>query len=224
MTGQIICVSGVSSLSETRSQNTEKLSVDQAATVLLNFLQQAREGGERSISTCRPYFRTEIWLEWKLKKRKEKIYSLYLYIYLYQSSTLLSKWLTHLYVYCNVIFVRGGSSYGRNGICRGAAWTQFVCIHFICFLLQYLIYITVSVSVCGSKVPTIHLIKSYLVHFCPDMRMLLRSHFKSIMDNYWWDTQYQHISILWGVSSDFEVFSTIWNLNISLWATHFEGL
>uniref|UniRef100_UPI0037E8CA79 spexin prohormone 1 n=1 Tax=Semicossyphus pulcher TaxID=241346 RepID=UPI0037E8CA79 len=29
---------------ETRSQNTEKLSVDQAATVLLNFLQQAREG------------------------------------------------------------------------------------------------------------------------------------------------------------------------------------
>uniref|UniRef100_A0A8C9X2M6 Spexin hormone n=1 Tax=Sander lucioperca TaxID=283035 RepID=A0A8C9X2M6_SANLU len=28
---------------ETRSQNTEKLSVDQAATVLLNFLQQARE-------------------------------------------------------------------------------------------------------------------------------------------------------------------------------------
>lgn len=34
------------SLSETRSQNTEKLSVDQAATVLLNFLQQAREGGE----------------------------------------------------------------------------------------------------------------------------------------------------------------------------------
>uniref|UniRef100_A0A672IK85 Spexin hormone n=1 Tax=Salarias fasciatus TaxID=181472 RepID=A0A672IK85_SALFA len=31
---------------ETRSQNTEKLSVDQAATILLNFLQQAREGGE----------------------------------------------------------------------------------------------------------------------------------------------------------------------------------
>uniref|UniRef100_A0A3Q3AG14 Spexin hormone n=1 Tax=Kryptolebias marmoratus TaxID=37003 RepID=A0A3Q3AG14_KRYMA len=31
---------------ETRSQNTEKLSVDQAAMVLLNFLQQAREGGE----------------------------------------------------------------------------------------------------------------------------------------------------------------------------------
>ncbi|XP_041833924.1 spexin prohormone 1 isoform X1 [Melanotaenia boesemani] len=29
---------------ETRSQNTEKLSVDQAATILLNFLQQAREG------------------------------------------------------------------------------------------------------------------------------------------------------------------------------------
>ncbi|KAM9705610.1 spexin prohormone 1 isoform 2-T2 [Menidia menidia] len=29
---------------QTRSQNTEKLSVDQAATVLLNFLQQAREG------------------------------------------------------------------------------------------------------------------------------------------------------------------------------------
>lgn len=38
------------SLSETRSQNTEKLSVDQAATVLLNFLQQAREGGEGNIS------------------------------------------------------------------------------------------------------------------------------------------------------------------------------
>ncbi|XP_049892433.1 spexin prohormone 1 isoform X1 [Epinephelus moara] len=36
---------------ETRSQNTEKLSVDQAATVLLNFLQQAREGGESSICT-----------------------------------------------------------------------------------------------------------------------------------------------------------------------------
>ncbi|CAG5927099.1 spexin prohormone 1 isoform 3-T3 [Menidia menidia] len=31
---------------ETRSQNTEKLSVDQAATVLLNFLQQAREADE----------------------------------------------------------------------------------------------------------------------------------------------------------------------------------
>ncbi|CAJ1055731.1 spexin 1 [Xyrichtys novacula] len=30
---------------ETRSQNTEKLSVDQAATVLLNFLQQARGEG-----------------------------------------------------------------------------------------------------------------------------------------------------------------------------------
>ncbi|KAM3587400.1 uncharacterized protein V6R79_004468 [Siganus canaliculatus] len=29
---------------ETRSQNTEKLNVDQAATVLLNFLQQARDG------------------------------------------------------------------------------------------------------------------------------------------------------------------------------------
>uniref|UniRef100_A0A3P8WHN9 Spexin hormone n=1 Tax=Cynoglossus semilaevis TaxID=244447 RepID=A0A3P8WHN9_CYNSE len=29
---------------ETRSQNTEKMSVDQAATILLNFLQQAREG------------------------------------------------------------------------------------------------------------------------------------------------------------------------------------
>lgn len=39
-------VCGVCSLSETRSQNTEKLSVDQAAAVLLNFLQQAREGGE----------------------------------------------------------------------------------------------------------------------------------------------------------------------------------
>ncbi|XP_031725693.1 spexin prohormone 1 [Anarrhichthys ocellatus] len=34
---------------ETRSQNTERLSVDQAATVLLHFLQQAREGGESSI-------------------------------------------------------------------------------------------------------------------------------------------------------------------------------
>ncbi|XP_075932265.1 spexin prohormone 1 [Anarhichas minor] len=31
---------------ETRSQNTEKLSVDQAATVLLHFLQQAREGAD----------------------------------------------------------------------------------------------------------------------------------------------------------------------------------
>ncbi|KAM9705612.1 spexin prohormone 1 isoform 4-T4 [Menidia menidia] len=31
---------------QTRSQNTEKLSVDQAATVLLNFLQQAREADE----------------------------------------------------------------------------------------------------------------------------------------------------------------------------------
>uniref|UniRef100_A0A3B3CKU9 Spexin hormone n=1 Tax=Oryzias melastigma TaxID=30732 RepID=A0A3B3CKU9_ORYME len=31
---------------ETRSQNTEKLSVDRAAAVLLNFLQQARDGGE----------------------------------------------------------------------------------------------------------------------------------------------------------------------------------
>ncbi|KAM4615615.1 spexin prohormone 1 [Polymixia lowei] len=31
---------------ETRSQNTEKLSVNQAATVLLNFLQQAKEEGE----------------------------------------------------------------------------------------------------------------------------------------------------------------------------------
>uniref|UniRef100_A0AAQ4PBL3 Spexin hormone n=1 Tax=Gasterosteus aculeatus aculeatus TaxID=481459 RepID=A0AAQ4PBL3_GASAC len=33
---------------ETRSQNTEKLSMDQAAAVLLHFLQQAREGGESS--------------------------------------------------------------------------------------------------------------------------------------------------------------------------------
>ncbi|KAM8883719.1 spexin prohormone 1 isoform 2-T2 [Synchiropus picturatus] len=33
---------------QTRSQNTEKLSVDQAATVLLNFLQQAREGAEEN--------------------------------------------------------------------------------------------------------------------------------------------------------------------------------
>uniref|UniRef100_A0A3Q3W0H8 Spexin hormone n=1 Tax=Mola mola TaxID=94237 RepID=A0A3Q3W0H8_MOLML len=33
---------------ETRSQNTENLSVDQAATVLLNFLQQAREGVDES--------------------------------------------------------------------------------------------------------------------------------------------------------------------------------
>uniref|UniRef100_A0A3Q3T1V9 Spexin hormone n=2 Tax=Mastacembelus armatus TaxID=205130 RepID=A0A3Q3T1V9_9TELE len=31
---------------ETRSQNAEKLSVDQAANVLLNFLQQAREADE----------------------------------------------------------------------------------------------------------------------------------------------------------------------------------
>ncbi|XP_045897496.1 spexin-like [Micropterus dolomieu] len=33
---------------ETRSQNTEKLSVDQAATVLLNFLQQTREGADEN--------------------------------------------------------------------------------------------------------------------------------------------------------------------------------
>ncbi|KAM3858996.1 spexin prohormone 1 [Diretmus argenteus] len=33
---------------ETRSQNTEKLSVNQAATVLLNFLQQAREGADEN--------------------------------------------------------------------------------------------------------------------------------------------------------------------------------
>nr|XP_046235122.1 spexin prohormone 1 [Scatophagus argus] len=33
---------------ETRSQNTEKLSVDQAATVLLNFLQQARGGADEN--------------------------------------------------------------------------------------------------------------------------------------------------------------------------------
>ncbi|MEQ2234372.1 hypothetical protein ILYODFUR_031196 [Ilyodon furcidens] len=33
---------------ETRSQNTEKLSVDQAATVLLKFLQQAREGADEA--------------------------------------------------------------------------------------------------------------------------------------------------------------------------------
>ncbi|XP_044041899.1 spexin prohormone 1 isoform X3 [Siniperca chuatsi] len=53
---------------ETRSQNTEKLSVDQAATVLLNFLQQAREAGESSICLtpqlghmCSSYFRAEIW-------------------------------------------------------------------------------------------------------------------------------------------------------------------
>ncbi|XP_019898206.2 spexin isoform X2 [Esox lucius] len=31
---------------QTRSQNTEKLSVNQAATILLNFLQQAKEDGE----------------------------------------------------------------------------------------------------------------------------------------------------------------------------------
>nr|XP_061809484.1 spexin prohormone 1 [Nerophis lumbriciformis] len=31
---------------ETRSQNTEKLSVDQAATILLNFLQQARDSAD----------------------------------------------------------------------------------------------------------------------------------------------------------------------------------
>nr|XP_014264806.2 spexin isoform X1 [Maylandia zebra] len=36
---------------ETRSHNTEKLTVDQAAAVLLNFLQQAREGGESRIWT-----------------------------------------------------------------------------------------------------------------------------------------------------------------------------
>ncbi|KAM9845812.1 spexin prohormone 1 [Aulostomus maculatus] len=33
---------------ETRSQNTEKLSVDQAAAILLNFLQQAREGADEN--------------------------------------------------------------------------------------------------------------------------------------------------------------------------------
>uniref|UniRef100_A0A672IIF4 Spexin hormone n=1 Tax=Salarias fasciatus TaxID=181472 RepID=A0A672IIF4_SALFA len=33
---------------QTRSQNTEKLSVDQAATILLNFLQQAREGADEN--------------------------------------------------------------------------------------------------------------------------------------------------------------------------------
>ena len=36
-------------LAETRSQNTEKLSVNQVATVLLNFLQQAKEEGERNV-------------------------------------------------------------------------------------------------------------------------------------------------------------------------------
>ncbi|XP_041709818.1 spexin prohormone 1-like [Coregonus clupeaformis] len=33
---------------QTRSQNTEKLNVNQAATVLLNFLQQAKEDGEEN--------------------------------------------------------------------------------------------------------------------------------------------------------------------------------
>ncbi|TNN30678.1 Spexin [Liparis tanakae] len=33
---------------QTRSQNTDKLSVDQAATVLLHFLQQAREGADEN--------------------------------------------------------------------------------------------------------------------------------------------------------------------------------
>ncbi|RVE56223.1 hypothetical protein OJAV_G00219140 [Oryzias javanicus] len=33
---------------ETRSQNTEKLSVDRAAAVLLNFLQQARDGADEN--------------------------------------------------------------------------------------------------------------------------------------------------------------------------------
>ncbi|CAF96759.1 unnamed protein product, partial [Tetraodon nigroviridis] len=37
---------------ETRSQNTEKLGVEQAASILLNFLQQARERGESSSSCC----------------------------------------------------------------------------------------------------------------------------------------------------------------------------
>lgn len=46
-------------LIETRSQNTEKLSVDQAATVLLNFLQQAREGGEQQLDQMlKSYFKT----------------------------------------------------------------------------------------------------------------------------------------------------------------------
>uniref|UniRef100_A0A8C7YFU2 Uncharacterized protein n=1 Tax=Oryzias sinensis TaxID=183150 RepID=A0A8C7YFU2_9TELE len=35
-------------LLETRSQNTEKLSVDRAAAVLLNFLQQARDGADEN--------------------------------------------------------------------------------------------------------------------------------------------------------------------------------
>ncbi|XP_051911914.1 spexin prohormone 1 isoform X1 [Hippocampus zosterae] len=34
---------------ETRSQNTEKLNVDQAATILLNFLQQARDGADENL-------------------------------------------------------------------------------------------------------------------------------------------------------------------------------
>ncbi|XP_019732664.1 spexin prohormone 1 isoform X2 [Hippocampus comes] len=34
---------------QTRSQNTEKLSVDQAATILLNFLQQARDGADENL-------------------------------------------------------------------------------------------------------------------------------------------------------------------------------
>ncbi|KAF7651483.1 hypothetical protein LDENG_00110350, partial [Lucifuga dentata] len=33
---------------ETRSQNTEKLSVNQAAAMLLDFLQQARDGGDET--------------------------------------------------------------------------------------------------------------------------------------------------------------------------------
>lgn len=36
---------------ETRSQNTEKLGVEQAASILLNFLQQAREMGESGTHT-----------------------------------------------------------------------------------------------------------------------------------------------------------------------------
>ncbi|XP_051911916.1 spexin prohormone 1 isoform X3 [Hippocampus zosterae] len=34
---------------QTRSQNTEKLNVDQAATILLNFLQQARDGADENL-------------------------------------------------------------------------------------------------------------------------------------------------------------------------------
>lgn len=70
-------------LSETRSQNTEKMSVDQAATILLNFLQQAREGGEgrsnssRSNSNNRRCWKHKIFkiiIRYKKKNERQESY------------------------------------------------------------------------------------------------------------------------------------------------------